>query len=358
MEEASALSGIRVLEIGDGFAVAYAGKLLAELGADVVKLEPAAGDAARRAGPYLDNRYDHDAGGLFVYLNTNKRLVTADTAASGTIEQLLPAVDAVIYALPAGHPARAVLEPSRFSAAYPRSVACDVSVFGASSRYAQFQAPDLITQAASGYAYVNGADPMRNDQPPLKQYGSQAEYQAGCYAAITVLAALLAGAAAAAGRAPDGRAPDGRAPDGRAIEVRGQPAMCVAAALHLVVNSYTGDAVDAQTALRMGWTTEVVPAAELEPHVEALARRIANAPTEVLYCHKKFANKTMELAGMGNTPDFAAHMFVATEALQAPERADYFAKLKESGVRGALDWQASRYADRGGVQGRESDEAN
>jgi len=73
-----ALDDLRVLEVGDLVSAAYATKLLADLGADVVKVEARRGDLARGRGPFPRNTPHPDASGLFLYLNANKRGITLD----------------------------------------------------------------------------------------------------------------------------------------------------------------------------------------------------------------------------------------------------------------------------------------
>ncbi|MCH8194937.1 MAG: CoA transferase, partial [Chloroflexi bacterium] len=83
-----ALEHLRVVELSDRIAGSYCAKFLADFGADVVKVErPVGGDPARRAGPYADDRFDIDGGGLYLFLNTNKKSVTlnADTATGAAI---------------------------------------------------------------------------------------------------------------------------------------------------------------------------------------------------------------------------------------------------------------------------------
>ena len=75
---ASALDGLRVLEVGELVSAPYATKLLADLGADVVKIEPPAGDRARRRGPFPGGMPHPEKSGLFLYLNTNKRGIVLD----------------------------------------------------------------------------------------------------------------------------------------------------------------------------------------------------------------------------------------------------------------------------------------
>ena len=72
------LDGVKVLELGHLVSAAYATKLMADLGADVIKVEEPAGDRARQRGPFPGGIVDPEKSGLFLYLNTNKRGITLD----------------------------------------------------------------------------------------------------------------------------------------------------------------------------------------------------------------------------------------------------------------------------------------
>src|SRR5438552_2119682 len=72
------LEGVHVLELGELVSSPYAAKLMADLGADVVKIEPPGGDIARTRGPFPNGIADAEKSGLFLYLNTNKRSVVLD----------------------------------------------------------------------------------------------------------------------------------------------------------------------------------------------------------------------------------------------------------------------------------------
>ena len=74
----SALSGVKVVELATMYSGPYCGKLLADLGADVVKVEPSAGDPARREGPFPNGEAHPEKSALFLYLNTSKRGITLD----------------------------------------------------------------------------------------------------------------------------------------------------------------------------------------------------------------------------------------------------------------------------------------
>ncbi|MGH7822025.1 MAG: CoA transferase, partial [Candidatus Binatia bacterium] len=97
---AQALSHFRVVEVGEAIASAHAAKLLADLGADVVKVESPAGDPARRSGPFPGDRVDPEASGLYLYLNCNKRGITLDLEASkdrAVLAALLDRADLLIH---------------------------------------------------------------------------------------------------------------------------------------------------------------------------------------------------------------------------------------------------------------------
>src|SRR5204862_5801700 len=72
------LAGVRVLEVGGGIAGAFCGKLLAGFGAEVVKIEPTAGDPCRRLGPFAHDHLDVESSLPFLYLNTGKQSITLD----------------------------------------------------------------------------------------------------------------------------------------------------------------------------------------------------------------------------------------------------------------------------------------
>ncbi len=72
------LEGVKVLELGHMVSASYATKLMADLGAEVVKVEEPTGDLARQRGPFPGGVADPEKSGLFLYLNTNKRGVTLD----------------------------------------------------------------------------------------------------------------------------------------------------------------------------------------------------------------------------------------------------------------------------------------
>jgi len=191
----SALNGIRVLECGELVSAAYATKLLADLGADVIKIEPPGGDRARRHGPFPRDVSHPEHSGLFVYLNTNKRGVTLDlTQARGRalFDRLAASADLVVHNIPPPLMSAHGIEYERLAALNPGLVVTSITPFGLSGPHRDYAFTDLTLWNAGGVAYLNGGGPGTDDLPPLRAYGPQSEYQGALNGAIASLAALFA----------------------------------------------------------------------------------------------------------------------------------------------------------------------
>ncbi|MFP5304948.1 MAG: CaiB/BaiF CoA transferase family protein [Gammaproteobacteria bacterium] len=189
----SALSGFKILELSQCVAGEYCGKLLADFGAEVIKLEPPDGSPTRRLGPFAGDTPGPERSGLFAYLNTNKRSVSLDVAsARGTqaLSGLLDRVDAVIDDHAPGWLGRAGLDPESIDEQRPTLVLCSITPFGQSPPEDRLHAEDLTVFHASGWGYhtPSGAE---DSQPPLKGAGRfLASYEAGLEAALCVVASL------------------------------------------------------------------------------------------------------------------------------------------------------------------------
>lgn len=177
------LAGIRVVEAAQGISGPLAGKYYAALGADVLKVEPPAGDWARRAGPFPGDLPHPEKSGLYLYLNTGKRGVTLnlDTATGvGIFRRLAADADILIYGGPAGYLEARGLGWGELSALNPRLVVVSVTDFGADGPYRDFKGGELIAQALGGVLYLSG----HPDREPLKVGGNTIQYLAG-YLAFT-----------------------------------------------------------------------------------------------------------------------------------------------------------------------------
>jgi crotonobetainyl-CoA:carnitine CoA-transferase CaiB-like acyl-CoA transferase len=186
----SALAGIRVIELAQSVAGPYCGKLLADAGAEVIKIEPPqTGDSSRDQGPFPDGIPDREKSGLYLHLNTNKKSVTLDVAtASGRIilKRLLAKADVLIESYPPGHLAGLGLGYESLKEELPDLIYCSITPFGQTGPYRDYQANSIALMALSGLMYVSG-DP---DREPLATGGYPADYFAAVNAWVAVLAAL------------------------------------------------------------------------------------------------------------------------------------------------------------------------
>ena len=186
------LSAMNVVECGWGVSAAYAAKLLADLGANVVKVEQPEGDIARRRGPFPNDTPDPERSGLFVYLNINKRGVVADLKkAEGRelLARLLERADIIIHNVPPAERDTYGLESSLLTASHPKLIVTSISMFGERGPRAHWRAHELTASNAGGWAYLSpGASPWP-DLPPLKAFGQQCDFQGGVHAAMVTLAA-------------------------------------------------------------------------------------------------------------------------------------------------------------------------
>jgi len=181
------LDGIRVLEYAQYVAGPFAGMLLADLGADVIKVEPPAGDAWRRYEPFADGESRY-----FYALNRNKRSVVIDLKDQKGREAsraLIRTADAVLHNIPPDRARRFGLDRESVHDANPAAVWCCVSALGSDGPEASLTAFDLVAQALSGLLMAGARD---SDRVPQRAGGiAMADFTAGLLAAIAVLAGLL-----------------------------------------------------------------------------------------------------------------------------------------------------------------------
>ena len=191
-----ALTGIRVLEYCDMVAGPYCGKLLADLGAEVIKIEePSAGDRARRRGPFPNDIPHSEKSGLFLYLNTNKLGITlnASTATGKEIfQRLVKDVDVLIEDRPPGEMAELGLDYESLSALNPQLIMVSITPFGQTGPYRDYNCHTLNLHHCSGHStqffMAQYFDPGKAPMPPGGYVG---EYDSGLNSAIAVLGALF-----------------------------------------------------------------------------------------------------------------------------------------------------------------------
>ena len=181
----------RVLELGSGFSAAYAGKLLGDHGADVVKVEPPEGDTTRRRGPFPGNRNDPEQSGAFLALNLNKRGVCLDLdteSGRSELRKLIHWADILVHNY-SRLPARALgLDPVTLKAERPALVTLSITPFGNTGPYRDFVAEDITVANAGGWANLCPRTHTDPSLPPLKVFGNQAAMMAGIAGATAALA--------------------------------------------------------------------------------------------------------------------------------------------------------------------------
>ena len=184
---AGALDGIRVVELATGVSGPYCGKLLAGLGADVLKLEPPTGDQSRTDGPFPGDVPHPEKSGLFLHLNTGKRGGLFTNV--GAVHRALIEADVLILDRDAqAQMALGGITLDRLRHGHPALVITVVTPFGLNGPYADYLGGELVTYALGGYMMLTGS----TDREPIKSYGSLIGYEAGAQAALGTLAAIFA----------------------------------------------------------------------------------------------------------------------------------------------------------------------
>jgi len=184
----NALDGLRVLDLTSG-SFGYAGRLLAGLGADVVKVEPPDGDAARRQPPFIGDQPDLERAARHLHFNAGKRSVVLDLDIEPDREQLralVGTVDAVVESLPVGYLAARGLGYDDLITRQSDLVMTSISYFGQTGPYAEWGGSDVVAMALGGYLYITG-DP---DREPVKCYDNLIEQQTALQAAVATMVGL------------------------------------------------------------------------------------------------------------------------------------------------------------------------
>jgi benzylsuccinate CoA-transferase BbsE subunit len=196
----AALSGILVLEL-PGAAGQYSGKMFADLGADVVLIEPPGGANTRREGPFLRDRIHRECSLPFSYFNTGKRSLVLNLGAPEgrmVFRQLAERASLIIDTEKPGMMASVGLDFDSLIAAFPRLIVTSITPFGQTGPYAQWECDDIVALALGGLLSLGGYP----ETEPMAPYGNQAYLAAGQFAAVASLIALLANEQAGDGAYP------------------------------------------------------------------------------------------------------------------------------------------------------------
>ena len=184
------LEGIKILELGELVSASYASKIMADLGADVIKVEEPGGDLARQRGPFPDGVADPEKSGLFLSLNTNKRGITLDLAHEpDRLAELVAWADIVVHNYPAAQMAERGISYQAFQQLNPQLVMCSITPFGLTGPYKDYKAYELNVSQGGGWGWLGPGASDFPELPPLKAAGHQCDFQGGVSGAMASLAA-------------------------------------------------------------------------------------------------------------------------------------------------------------------------
>jgi crotonobetainyl-CoA:carnitine CoA-transferase CaiB-like acyl-CoA transferase len=186
-----ALTGLRVVELANE-RCAWAGKLLADMGADVILVEPPGGDAARQYGPFLEDQPGADRSLHWWHHNTSKRGIVLDLeteSGRAALRKLAATADVFLEAEAPGVLGAKRLDHPDLCAANPRLVYCSITPFGRSGARKHELATDLTVLAAGGPVWMNGYDD--HSIPPMRGLGNQGYAMGSHYAVMSILTAIL-----------------------------------------------------------------------------------------------------------------------------------------------------------------------
>ena len=186
-----ALSHVNVVDFTTHVAGPYCTKLLADYGADVIKVEHlGTGDAARRMGPFPRDTPHPEKSGLFLHLNTNKRSITLDLkskAGRNIARELCREADLVIESFRPGTMARFGLDLESLQSLNPRLVMTSISNFGQTGPYRDYKSSDILVYSMGGEMHSTGLE----DREPIKLGANVVLYQAGSVATVASTGALF-----------------------------------------------------------------------------------------------------------------------------------------------------------------------
>ena len=189
----SLLQGLRVVELGESISAPYCSKLLADMGAEVVKIErPGVGDQSREYGPFLNDQPHHERSGLFLYLNGNKQGMTLDLETPTGREilgELLARSHVFVHNLHPTEMDRQGLDYQSLRGHNSGLVMASITPFGLTGPYRNYKAYDINLAAAGGICEGLGSP----DREPLTFGTAEVGYFAGMAAASSIVIALLAG---------------------------------------------------------------------------------------------------------------------------------------------------------------------
>ena len=191
----SPLQGTRIIEVG-GHRGEFCARLLANMGAEVIKVEPPEGSSGRRIGPYYEDVPETESSLFWWQYNVGKRSVTLDLgkpAGRDALSRLVEGADVLVESLGPGGLEAIGMGWDHLHQRKAGLIVLSISDFGLDGPWAQYHGADLIFLALGGQMMISGYPPLEDgsyDTPPIAPQMHQSLHIAGCLGAMDVLAAL------------------------------------------------------------------------------------------------------------------------------------------------------------------------
>ena len=173
-----ALNGVKVLDLSEDIAGSFCARLLADYGADVLKLEPPGGAALRRMGPFFHDDPHPEKSLFFLVLNLNKKGATLNLATStgqAILQQLSQHVDVIVESFRPGYLASLGLGYDTLEQLNPSLIMTSITPFGQDGPYSQYLGEEVVSYAMGMIMSISGIQ----GREPLKHGGFQAQYEGG-----------------------------------------------------------------------------------------------------------------------------------------------------------------------------------
>jgi CoA:oxalate CoA-transferase len=186
-----ALDGVKVLDLSEDIAGSFCARLLADYGADVLKLEPPGGAALRRMGPFYHDEPHPEKSLFFLLLNLNKKGATLNletSAGQAILKRLAQHVDVIVETYSPDYLASLTLGYDDLRQLNPSLIMTSITPFGQTGPYADYKGEEIVEYAMSMIMSISGLQ----GREPLKHGGFQAQYEGGLFAAGATAMALFA----------------------------------------------------------------------------------------------------------------------------------------------------------------------
>jgi crotonobetainyl-CoA:carnitine CoA-transferase CaiB-like acyl-CoA transferase len=183
------LDDLKVLDLSQGVAGPICAKILGDFGADVIKVEPMAGDCARSMAPHFGKIPHSEKSLTYLLANLNKRGVKLnldDPEGRDLLRQMVRTTDIVVESFQPGYLASLGLDYESLARENPRLIMVSITPFGQTGPYSHYKSEEIVTYALSGIMSISGAA----EREPIKHGGMQSQYEGGLSGSVGALAAL------------------------------------------------------------------------------------------------------------------------------------------------------------------------